>query len=122
MVNKQRGEVEATGQSGSAYLFKLGTGAICALEQQLDKPVLGLFEELQQGKIRLSTVREFVKASSVPPLDDAGANALIDDVGVMPVLDAMTQSILTTFNVKADPPVPARKKTSGAGISNPPPK
>lgn len=126
-MNKQRGEVEVKGASGSTYIFKLGTGAICALEQKLEKPVLELFEQLKQGKIRLTTVREFVKASHVPEeLDDAGANELIDDVGVMPVLDAMTDSMILTFNSKSEPENPqkpaARGKRNGAGISKTPPK
>ena len=127
MVNKQRGEVEAKGVSGSTYTFKLGTGAICALEQKLEKPVLELFEQLKRGQIRLTTVREFVKAAHVPgELDDVAANELIDDVGVMPVLDAMTDSILVTFNQekpKGNPQTPARRKrASGAGTSKTPPK
>lgn len=138
MANKQRAEVEVSGATG-VHRFRLGTGAICQLEETLDLDVMSLFEKLQQGKVRLGMVREFVKASSVdhPDMSNEQANDLIDEVGVVPLLNAMTDSILLTFNIQqakpkpngkgngaiaANPPKPARgRKAAGAGTSSTPP-
>lgn len=139
MANKQRAEVEVAGAMG-VHRFRLGTGAICQLEETLDLDVMGLFEKLQQGKVRLGMVREFVKASSVdhPNMSNEDANILIDDVGVVPLLNAMTDSIVLTYNVPqakskpngkangaevANPPKPARgrKVATGVGTSSTPP-
>jgi Phage tail tube protein, GTA-gp10 len=134
VTNKQRGEVDVTGRDGRVYRFRLGTGALCALEETLDLDVMALFERLQQGKIRLRMVREFVKAAYISEngsgaLTDPGANELIDNVGVVPVLDAMTDSILATFNIRKKneepevppdvtappPPAPIKKRGRPAG-------
>lgn len=101
-------------------MFRLGSGAICQLEETLDLDIMQIFDKLQQGKVRLSTVREFVKASAVSEKDMSNerANDVIDDCGVVPLLAAMTDSILTTFNIpkekEANPPKPV-KATKGAG-------
>lgn len=129
-ANRQRGEIEAKGHDGTAYLFKLGSNAICILEEKLDRPVLALFEDLQRGKVRMTTLREFVKATSIgrsEPMNNEEASACIDNVGVLPLLDVMTDSLTQTFNPpaedKANPPTPARRaKQHGAGNSNTPPK
>lgn len=123
MANKQRGEVEVTGRDGQVYTLKLGVAAICNLEAHLDRPVLKLFDELQQGTIRLTTVREFVKAAT-PHTTDEAANAVLEDVGVTAMLDAMTNSLLATFGInpngKANPPTPAKRSRAGAGSSKAP--
>ena len=117
MANKQRAEVDRTSAAGTVYRFRLGTGALCQLEETLDLDVMQLFEKLQKGGIRLGMVREFVKAAAVDPpatTNEAAAD-LIDELGVMPVLDAMTDSILLTFNIPATPPA------AGNGASPSPP-
>lgn len=129
MANKQRGEVSVSGQDGTAYTLKLGIAAICQLEETLDRPVLSLFEELQTGKMRVTTVREFVKAATTEQTDEQ-ANALLENVGITRMLGAMTESLLATFGVdekkanangKADPHAPARqRKRAGAGSSSVP--
>jgi hypothetical protein len=142
-ANRQRAEVEIKGSDGTAYRFRLGTGAICRLEDTLDLDVMALFEKLQQGKIRLGMVREFVKVSAVdhPDMDNDTANGLIDDLGVVPVLNAMTDSILLTFNIEtpaattkggkpngaeaapANPlPPSAKRRRGGADTSSAPPR
>lgn len=129
MANKQRAEVEVKAADGSSYVFRLGTGAICQLEETLNLDIMSLFGQLQKGNVRLGTVREFVKASAVnrPGMSNEDANDLIDDVGVMPLLNAMTDSILLTFNIPqngngngaaANPPKPAKAKRGGAGTSS----
>ena len=126
MSNRLRGEVEAKGVDGTTYVFKLGSNAICILEEKLDKPVLSLFDELRQGQIRVTTLREFVKASFVgDALDDQAAGLCIDNVGLLPLLDAMRTSLTQTFNAPetADPPKPARRGGKrGAGSSSTPQK
>lgn len=128
MVNKQRAEVAVTLSDGSEHKFRMGTAAICKIEEKLNVEVLELFNQLQKSKIRLGAVREFVKASSVtdPDMDDDAACALMDDVGVIPLLNAMTDSILATFNIpeekKANPPKPVREVKSGTGNSRTLPK
>lgn len=127
MANKQRAEVEVSGSSGDKYVFKLGSGAICQLEDTLDLSVNDLFETLNSGKVKLKTVREFVKAASVPAVEDERANEIIDDCGVLPLLAAMTDSVLATFNVgkedKKNPPKPvSAKKAAGSGVSSGPQK
>lgn len=122
MANTARGEVEAKGRDGASYVFKLGSNAICQIEDTTGKSAMALFGELQQGGIRLTTMREFVKACiQGRDLDNAAAGEVIDDIGVLPLLDAMTKSMLLTFNAPeaADPPKPA-KKTGGAGTSKTP--
>lgn len=127
MANKQRAEVEVLGASGTRYVFRLGSGAICRLEDALDLDVTSLFKKLTEGTVRLKTVREFVIASFVEKeLSPEEANDLIDDCGVVPLLGAMTDSLVLTFNVqekKADPPKPARaKRAAGSGSLNGPQK
>lgn len=123
-MNKQRAEVGVVGTDGSTHVFRLGSGAICQIEETLNIDVMEIFELIQKGKVRLSVVREFVKASSVnnPDMTNEQANDVIDDCGVMPLLSAITDSILLTFNIKtkegekANPPKPARaKKAAGSG-------
>lgn len=125
MANRQRGEVEVRGSDGETRTFRLGSGALCQLEEALNLDIMELFKQLTQGKMRLSMIREFVKASSVDKPDmtmtNDEAHQVIDACGVMPLIDAMTDSILVTFNVKkgkegADPQKPARgKAAAGAG-------
>lgn len=120
MANIQRGEVTVTGRDGRVYPMKLGIAAICELEKTLDRPVLKLFDELQSGTMRVTTVREFVKVASSETSDEA-ANAMLEDVGVTAMLEAMTASILATFGVEkngkgGNPPPPARRR-AGAGSS-----
>ncbi len=124
MANAQRGEVTVTGQDGTVYSLKLGIAAICALEQTLDRPVLQLFDELQKGTMRVTTVREFVKAATSES-DDAKANAMLENVGITAMLGAMTNSLLATFGVEngkgtANPPAPAKRSRAGAGSLKPP--
>lgn len=125
MANKQRGEVDVVGADGRVYIMKLGVAAICQLEEKLDRPVLKLFDELQQGTIRVTTVREFVKAATSEQTDEA-ANAMLENVGITPILDAMTNSLLATFAIAPaktpkDPQRPARKRSrAGAGSSSVP--
>lgn len=139
MANKQRAEVEVVGSNGEVHRFRLGAGAICILEETLELDVTALFEKLQQGKLRLGMVREFVKASSIehPNMSNEDANALMDDVGVLPLLSAMTDSIVLTYNIQpakpksngkgngaisVNPPKPARgRKATGVGTSSTPP-
>jgi hypothetical protein len=107
-------------------VFRLGSGAICQLEESLNLDVMELFEQLQKGKVRLGTIREFVKASAVDPkdMDNEQANDCIDDCGVMPLLNAMTDSILATFNIKTDdkdkknPQKPVPVEQAGSGSSS----
>lgn len=96
--------VEATGREGTVYRFRLGSGAICALEEKLGLDVMALFEMLQQRKIRSAMVREYVKAAIVgPELTDDDAFRVMDNIGIMPTLNAMTDSILATFNIQREP-------------------
>jgi hypothetical protein len=127
VAHTQRGEVTVTGRDGHVYAMKLGIAAICELEKTLDRPVLKLFDELQSGTMRVTTVREFVKAATSETSDDA-ANQMLENVGITAMLEAMTNSLLATFGVEAakngngkvsDPPTPARKR-AGAGSSKPP--
>lgn len=130
MANRQRGEVEVRGSDGVTRTFRLGSGAICHLEEALNLDVMELFRQLQSGKMRLSMIREFIKASSLDKPDmsmtNEEAHQVIDACGVLPLIDAMTDSILATFNVKkeqkgANPPKPARRKAAaGAGSLNEP--
>lgn len=124
MGNTQRGEVTVTGRDGQVYPMKLGIAAICELEKTLDRPVLKLFDELQSGTMRVTTVREFVKAATTETSDDA-ANVMLENVGITAMLEAMTNSLLATFGIETkngkaeNPPVPAKKR-AGAGSSRPP--
>lgn len=120
MATKQRGEVEAVGRDGAVYTLKLGIGAICQLEEQLDRPVLSLFEDLQKGTIRVTTLRAFVKAAA--GMDDDAANDMLENVGVTKMIEAVTTSLLATFGVNpeaANPPAPVRRTKAGAGNSKP---
>lgn len=138
MENRQLAEVDASGRDGTVYTFRLSAGPICALEEKLDMDVMQLFERLQKGSCRLGMVREFVKVAIVSngngALTNTGAEAVIDNVGVVPVLAAMTDSILVTFNLETKKnevePVPAavaavepvkrkRGRPAGSGISKP---
>ena len=104
--------------------MKLGIAAICELEKTLDRPVLKLFDELQTGTMRVTTVREFVKAATTETSDEA-ANVMLENVGITAMLDAMTNSLLATFGIEAkngkaeNPPTPAKKR-AGAGSLKPP--
>jgi hypothetical protein len=132
VANKQRAEVEIVGAQGHRYVFRLGSGAICRLEETLDLDVMTLFETLQKGKVRLTMVREFVKAAALwsDELTNDQANEVIDECGVVPLLNAMTDSILLTFNIPqtkdkqaSDPPKPVRaKRAAGSGSSSGPQK
>ena len=130
MANKHRAEVEVKGADGSSYVFRLGSGAICQLEESLNMEIMAIFSQIQEKTIRLTTVREFTKASCISAKDmtNEQANDLIDDVGVMPLLDAMTDSIIATFNIPkkdenkangaGNPPKPAKARRGGAGTSS----
>lgn len=100
------------------YRFRLGTGAICHLEEKLGLDIMELFQVFQTGRVKVSTIREFVIAGSVdkPNLDMsiAEANDIIDEIGVMPFVDAFTDSILATFNVRED----KKKKATAAGTTS----
>ncbi len=100
------------------YRFRLGTGAICHLEEKLNLDIMELFKTFQSGRVKVSTIRAFVIAGSVdkPDFDmtEAEANDLIDDVGVMPLVDLFTDSILATFNARED----KKKKAPAAGTKS----
>ncbi len=120
MANVQRGEVSVVGRDGTVYTLKLGIAAICALEQTLDRPVLQLFDELQKGTMRVTTVREFAKAATSEN-DEEKANVMLENVGITGMLGVISDCLLATFGVndKVNPQTPARKK-AGAGSSKQP--
>lgn len=97
----------------------MGTGAICHLEEKLNLDIMELFKTFQSGRVKVSTIRAFVIAGSVekPDFDmtEAEANNLIDDVGVMPLVDLFTDSILATFNAREDK---KKKAPAGAGTKS----
>ena len=113
MADLLRGEIDLKGASGKLYRFKLGTRAICSLEQTLDRPVLALYADLKEGTMRLTALREFVKASALPdPIPDEDANAILDDVGTIPALSGLLDSLIATFNLE-DKIADGKKKAAG---------
>lgn len=121
-MSTTRGEVTVTGRDGQVYTLKLGIAAICQLEETLDRPVLSLFGELEKGTVRVTTLREFVKAATSHKTNEE-ASLVLENVGITPMLSGMTDSLLATFGVaknghgSANPPAPARKSRAGAGSS-----
>lgn len=131
-ANSVRGEVELKRADGSLHVLKLGTAAICRFEELTGKSIFAVLPELQSRQFQLRDIRAFVLASSVgeKPLEEAAANELIDELGVLPVVDAMTDSIIASFKARRkgngaateNPQTPARKRTAGAGSSRTPQK
>jgi hypothetical protein len=129
---QQRGQVEVRGRSGDVHTFRLGTGAICHLEETLNLDVMDLLAKLRVGKVRMSEVRDYVKASTTAKPDFSMTNdeaiAIVDDCGLYPLLDAMTDSLMETFNLpKADgaeegttnpPAAERRRRTKAAGTKS----
>lgn len=134
MANRQRAEVNATGADGTMYRFWMGTGALCTLEETLNSDAYALIDQIQNGKLRVGTLREFVKVAAVNDngggaWTNADANSVIDNVGVIPMLATMMDSLMLTLNIpkKNEPaaePVDAvvkrkRGRPAGSGTSKP---
>lgn len=119
MATKQRAEVEVVDSEGKRHTFRLGTGAICHLEETLGLDITELFKTLQAGRVKVTQIREFVRAGSIdkPNLEMTveEANEIVDACGVMPLVDAFTDSILLTFNTKGDTKHGSAKAKRGTG-------
>lgn len=130
VANKARAEVQVDGVSGNKYVLRFGSGAICQLEEALNLDMMQMAESFQTGKVRFTTIREFVKAGVLNEenVSNQRANDIIDDVGVLPLIKAITDSLLLTFNVETkgegkNPPKPERvKREAGSGSSSGPQK
>ena len=101
MANRTFADVEASGRDGTVYRFRLGAGALCVLEETSNLNAKGLYESLQAGEIRASVLREYVKAASVDngALGNDEAVYVIDNVGIMPLVSALSESLLLTYNI-----------------------
>ncbi len=132
MVNKSRAEVEVKGASGKTYVMRFGSGALCQLEEALGVDVMEMAESFSKGKVKFTVIREFVKSGVLgdESVSNDAAHDIIDDVGVLPLIKAITSSLMLTFNVDtetskdaANPSRPARvKAAAGSGSSSGPQK
>lgn len=84
MANRERGELGIE-VGGKQYTLRPGVNALCALEDLLDKDLLGVMAQVNQG--RLSSTRAVMwcllqehHAAEFPTLREAGA--FIDKIGV----------------------------------------
>lgn len=129
MANSERGEVELTGLEGKTYVLKFDNGAKCEIEQATGKAVLVLLHEINTQQVSHTTVRAIVKASSTEKgTTDSKANALMDDVGFVPLMEAISRGLTSFFDgpearkTEGAQPEHKRRRTSGAASSSPPPK
>ena len=132
MANKQRGEVEVRSASGTVYTLRLGSGALCQLEETLNLNTDEIFDQWK-GRFRARWLREFVKVLAVDPPapSDEAATALIDEVGILAAVGAVSECIALAFDegttgsngngAAVRPPVPPvgkrARRATGAGIS-----
>jgi len=133
MAKTPRGEVELTSASGTVYTLRLGFGAICQLEDALNLEADEILEKWK-GRFRARMLRDFIKVAAVDPPapSDAEANALIDAVGIVAAVGAISDCISLAFQdleeepgtngASASPPVPPvdkkrARRATGAGLS-----
>lgn len=134
MAKTPRGEVELTSASGTVYTLRLGFGAICQLEDALNLEADEILEKWK-GRFRARLLRDFIKVAAVDPPapSDEEASALIDAVGIVAAVGAVSECISLAFQdfmeeepgtngASASPPKPPAdtkraRRAAGAGIS-----
>lgn len=76
-------DVTFTGASGQSYTLNFGTNAACRIEAATNRSYDEVMAELRGTAPKVTTIREWVRASLVAPkdvsLDDVGN--IIDDLG-----------------------------------------
>lgn len=100
--NPLRGEVSLTGESGTTYTFRLGTNALARMQETLGessiKGIIGrLSTELKGGDFSIVVVRQLVQAAATKTISDEEAGNVIDDVGIVPALRAISESLKKTL-------------------------
>lgn len=100
--NPLRGEVSLTGESGTTYTFRLGTNALARIQETLGessiKGIIGrLSSELKGGDFSIVVIRQLVQAASTKNISDDEAGDVIDDVGIVPALGAISESLTKTL-------------------------
>lgn len=128
MANEARGEIDVKGRDGQSYVFRLSANAICALEDAVGKSALELCEELRVGKVPVKSLRAFVKVASAgePNLSNEAAGDIVQQIGAIPLIAAMTEGLLGLFDVapgkKKNPRKPTSDAPTGSGDSKMAPK
>lgn len=127
MANSERGEVEIVGHDGKAYVLKFDNGAKCEIEQATGKAVLVLLHEIDRQLVSHTTVRAIVKASSTDKgITDSKANALMDDVGFVPLMGVISKGLTSFFDgpdgPKTEPRPESKRRPTSAGASSSPPQ
>ncbi|MEP2782303.1 MAG: GTA-gp10 family protein [Pseudoruegeria sp.] len=83
MANAQRGEVALT-VGGADYILRLGTNALCNLEDELGGSVVDIFSGLEKGGVSIKLLRSILfwgLTEQHPELSRDDVGDLIDDAG-----------------------------------------
>lgn len=121
MANPHRGQVPLVAGEAT-YTLSMSINAMCALEDHLGRPIGEIMLEMyavQANPARLSVklpraVLWAALQDHHSEIDEAGAGEVMDHVGVVPALAAVTKAMSLAF--------PAKEKGKGEGVpqSRPP--
>lgn len=91
MAKKFKGEYTLVGSDGTEYPLKFGFNAVCAIEEEFDKPIQEAMDSLNDPKQRrMKMLRSMLKASMAGSPSDESVGDLIDDVGYDELTKAFT--------------------------------
>lgn len=86
--------------SGKEYSFKLGTNAICNIEQTLSKPFSEIIEDIESGKVSMIVLRTmllFALKKNHPQTSLEEAGDICDDLGAMGAGELIGECIACAF-------------------------
>ena len=116
MANAQRGEVALT-VGDRDYILRLGTNALCNLEDELGGSVVEIFSGLEKGGVSIKLLRSILYWGLVdqhPDLSRADVGNLIDDVGGVEAVGALITKAVSAGMAKGKGGKPAGKKKGKA--------
>jgi hypothetical protein len=126
MANPHRGEL-AFEAAGKTYTLQYSHDALVELEQELDRGIIGIINELQSWtkepeRIRLSWIRALLWAGlrkHHPDLDLLAAGELITDAGgIGEVVNLAGEGLGRAFSAPETKGARPRKRPNGTGIDS----